>query len=140
MSDSLQPHRLLRQASLSFTISQSLLKLISIESMMPSNALILCHPLIFLPSILSIIRVFSNKSALCIRCPKYWSFSFSISPSNEDSGLISFRINWFHLLAAPGTLKSSPAPQFESINSLVLLFRVVLRYKWEHLYKTLSKI
>ena len=103
------------QASLSFIISQSLLRLISTESMMPSNHLILCHPLLLLPSVLSIIRVFSNKSALCIRWPKYWSFSFSfsISPSSEYSGLISFRINWFHLLAVPGTLKSSPAPRFE---------------------------
>ena len=83
------------QASLSFTISWSLLKLMSIESMMPSNHLILCHPLILLPSIFPSIRVFSNESALCIRWPKYWSFSFSISPSNEYSGLISFRMDRF---------------------------------------------
>ena len=93
------------QASLSFTSSWSLLKLISIESVMPSNHLILCHPLLFLPSIFPSIRVFSNDLALCIKWPKYWSFSFSISPSNECSGLISFRIDWFDLLAIQGTLK-----------------------------------
>ena len=94
------------QASLSFTISQSLLKLMSIELVMSSNHLLLCHHLFFLPSIFPSIRVFSNKSALCIRWPKYWSFSFSISPSNEYSGLISFSIDWFDLLAVQGTLKS----------------------------------
>ena len=94
------------QASLSFTNSQSLLKLISIESMMPSNHLILCHPLLLLPSILPSIWVFSNESALHIRWPKYWSFSFSISPSNEYSGLISFRMDWLDLLAVQGTLES----------------------------------
>ena len=87
------------QASLSFTISQSLLKLLSIESVMPSNHLILCHPLLLLPSIFPNIGVFSNESALRIRWPKDWSFSFSISPSNEYLGLISFRIDWFELLA-----------------------------------------
>ena len=95
-----------RQSSLSITNTQSLLKLMSIELVMPSNHLILCHPLLLLPSIFSRIRVFSNKSVLCIRCPKFWSFSFSISPSNEYSGLISFRIDWFYLLAVQGTLKS----------------------------------
>ena len=110
-----------RQASLSFTISQSLLKLMSIESVMPSNRLVLCHPLPFLPSIFPSIRVFSNESSLCIGWPKYWSFIFSISPSNEYSGLISFRIDWFDLLAVHGTLQeSSPTPQFKSINSLML--------------------
>ena len=94
------------QASLSFTISQSLLKLMSTESMIPSNHLILCRPLLLLPSIFPSIRVFSNESALCIRWPKYQSFSFSISPSNGYSGLISFRIDWFDLLAIQGTLKS----------------------------------
>ena len=109
------------QASLSFTISWSLLKLMSIESVMPSNHLILCHPLLLLPSVLPSIRVFSNKSALHIRWPKDWSFSFSISPSNEYSGLISFRIYWFDLLAVQGTLQESfPTPQFKSINSLML--------------------
>ena len=93
-------------ASLSFNISQSLLKLISIESVMPSNHLIFCRPLLLLPSIFLRIRVFSNESVLCIRWPKYWSFSFSISPSNEHSGLIYFRIHWFDLLAAQRTLKS----------------------------------
>ena len=92
-----------RQASLSITNSQSLLKLMSIKSVMPSN---LCHPLFFLLSIFPSIRVFSNESVLCIRRPKYWSFSFSISPSNEYSGLISFRMDRFDLLAVQGTLKS----------------------------------
>ena len=93
------------QASLSFTISQSLLKIKSIESIMPSNHLILCHPLLSLLSIFPSIRVFSNELTLCIRWPKYWSFSFSISPSNEYSELVSFRIDWFYLLAVQGTLK-----------------------------------
>ena len=95
-----------RQASLSITSSQSLLKLMSIESVMPSNHLIFCHPLLLPPSIFPSIRVFSNESVLRIRWPKYWSFSFSISPSNEYSGLISFRIDWLGLLAVQGTLKS----------------------------------
>ena len=86
--------------------SKSLLKLMSLESVMPSKHLVLCHPLLLLPSILPRIRVFSNESVLHIRCQQYWSFSFSISPSNEYSGLISFRIDWFELLAAQGTLKS----------------------------------
>ena len=92
------------QASLSFTISWSLLKVMSIESVMPSNHLILYHPLLLLPSIFPSIRVFSNESALCIRWPKFWSFS--ISPSNEYSGVTFFRIDWFDLLAVQGTLKS----------------------------------
>ena len=94
------------QASLPITSSSSLLKLISIESMMPSNHPILCHPLLLLPSVFPSIRVFSNESALRIRWPKYWSFSFSISPSNEYLGLISFRMDWLDLLAVQGTLKS----------------------------------
>ena len=94
-----------RQASLSITNSQSLLQLMPIESVMPSNHLILCHPLL-LPSIFPSIRVFSSKSVLHIRWPKYWSFSFNISPSNECSGLISFRMDWLDLLAVQGTLKS----------------------------------
>ena len=94
------------QASLSFSISQSLLKLMSIECLLSSNHLILCHPLLLLPSIFPSISIFSNESALHIRWPKYWSFSFSISPSNEYSGLISFKIDWFGLLAVLGTLKS----------------------------------
>ena len=95
-----------RQASPSFTISQSLLRLMSIELVMPSNHLILCHPLILLTSILPSIRVFSNESVLYIRLPKYWSFSFSTSLSNEYLGLISFRMDWLDLLAVQGTLKS----------------------------------
>ena len=109
------------QASLSITTSQSLLKLMSIESVMPSNYLILCHPLLLPPSIFPSIRVFSNGSVLLIRWPKYWSFSFNISPSNEYSGLISFRMNWFDLLAIQGTLESS-TPQFRSISSSALSF------------------
>ena len=95
-----------RQASLSITNCRSSLKLTSIELVMPSNHLILCRPLLLLPSIFPIIRVFSNESALRIRWPKYWSFSFNISPSNEHSGLNSFRMDWLDLLAVPGTLKS----------------------------------
>ena len=94
------------QASLSIANSWSLLKLMSIESVMPSNQLILCHPLLFLPSIFPSIRVFSNQSVLRIRWPKYWRFSFNISPFNEYSGLISFRMDWLDLLAVQGTCKS----------------------------------
>ena len=94
------------QASSSITNSRSLPKLMSIESVMPSNHLILSRPLLLLPSIFPSIRVFSNESALCIRWPKYWSFSFSLSPSNEHPGLISFRMDWLDLLAVQGTLKS----------------------------------
>ena len=94
------------QASLSITSSQSLLKLMSIESVMPSNHLILCHPLLLPPSIFPSIRVFSNESVLRIRWPKHWSFSFNISPSNEYSGLISFRMDWFDLLALQGTYRN----------------------------------
>ena len=95
-----------RQASLSITSSRSLLKLMSIELVMPSNCLILCRPLLLLPSVFPSIRVFSNESVLCIRWPKYWSFSISISPSNEYSGLISFRMDWLALLAVQGSLRS----------------------------------
>ena len=95
-----------RQASLSITNSWSLLKLMSIESLMPSNHLIFCHPLLLLPSIFPSIRVFSNQSVLRIRWPKYWSFGFSISPPNEYSRLISFRMDWLYFLAFQGTLKS----------------------------------
>ena len=105
MSNSVTSWSAAHQDSLSITNSWSLLKLMSIESVMPSNHLILRHPLL-LPSIFSSIRVFSNESALLIRWPKYWSFSFSISPSNEYSGLISFRMDWLDLLAIQGTLKS----------------------------------
>ena len=100
------PWTVARQASLSITISQSLHKLMSIELVMPSNHLILCCPLLLLPSIFPSIRVFSNESALPVRWPKYWSFIFSISPSNEHPGLISFRMDWLDLLAVQGTLKS----------------------------------
>ena len=100
------PWTVARQASLSFTTSRSLLKLMSIESMMPSSHLILCRPLLLLPSIFHSIRVFSNESALRRRWPKYYRFSFSISPSNKYSGLISFRMDWLDLLAVQGTLKS----------------------------------
>ena len=110
-----------RQASLSITNSWNLLKLMSIKSVMPSNHLFLCRPLLP-PSIFPSIRVFSNESVLCIRWPKYWSFSFNISPSNEYSELISFRIDWLELLAVQGTLESSPTPQFKSSNSSVLSF------------------
>ena len=111
-----------RQASLSIINSQSLLKLVFIELVMPSNHLILCCPLVFLPSIFPSIRVFSSESVLCIRWSKYWSFSFSISPSNEHPGLVSFRKDWLDLLAVQGTQESSPTSQFKSINSLVLSF------------------
>ena len=111
------------QASLSFTNSQSLLKLMSIKSVVPSNHLILCHPLLLLPSIFPSIRVFFKESVLHIMWPRYWSFSFSISPSNEYSGLISFRIDCFDFFAVQGTLKSLlPISQFKSINFLALSF------------------
>ena len=105
-----------RQASLSITNSQSSLKLTSVELVMPSSHLILCRPLLLLPPIPPSIRVFSNESTLCMRWPKYWSFSLSISPSNEHPGLVSFRMDWLDLQ------ESSPTPQFKSINSLVLSF------------------
>jgi len=113
------PRTTARQASLSITKSWSLLKL---KAVMPPNHLILCHPLLFLSSIFPSIRVFSNELVFRIRWPKYWSFIFSISPSNEYSGLISFRMDWLDVLAVHETLKSSPTPQFKSINSTVLSF------------------
>ena len=110
-------------ASLSITKSQSLLKFMSIELVIPSNHLILCHLLLLLPSIIPSIRVFSNESALCISCPQYWSFSFNISPSNKHSGLISFRMDWLDLLAVQGTLKSLlQHHSSKNINSSVLSF------------------
>ena len=114
------PWTVAHHAPLSAIISQSLHKFMSIESVMPSNHVILCHLLLLLPSVFPSIRIFSSESVPLIKWPKYWSFSFSISPSNEYSGLISFRIDWFDLLAVQGTLKSSPASQFKNINSLVL--------------------
>ena len=115
------PWNAARQASLSITNSQSPPKLMSIELVMPSNHLILCCPLLLLSPVPPSIRVFSNESVLHIRWPKYWSFSFSISPSNEHPGLISFRMDWLDLPAVQGTLKSLlPTPQFKSINSSAL--------------------
>ena len=112
-----------RQASLSITSSRSLPKLMSIESGMPSNHLILCRPLLLLPSVFPSSRIFSNESILHNRWPKYWSFGFSISPSNEHAGLISFRMDWLALLGSPrDSQESSPTPQFKSINSLALSF------------------
>ena len=110
------------QASLSITESWTLLRLMSFQSVMPSNHLILCHPLLLPPSIFPSIRVFSNESVLLMRWPKYWSFSFSISPSNEYSGLISFRMDWLDLCSPWDSKESSLIPQFKSINSLVLSF------------------
>ena len=110
------------QASLSFTVSWSLLKLMSIKSVIPSNHLILCHPLHLLPSIFPSIRVFSNELALPIRWPKYWSFSFSISPSSEYLGLISFRMDWLDLLVVQGTLKSLPVLYIKSLFIISITF------------------
>ena len=111
------------EASLSITNSQSSLRLMSIESVMPSSHLILCHPLLLLPPLPPSITVFSNESTLRIRWPKYWSFSFSIIPSKEIQGLISFRMDWLDLLAVQGTRKSLlQHPQFKSINSSALSF------------------
>ena len=110
------------KAPLYTTISQSLLKFMSFESAMPSNHLILCTPLLPLSLVFPSIRVFSNESVLRIRWPKYWSFSFSINPSSEYSGLISFTIDWFDLLAETNSQASSPTPQLKSIKSLALSF------------------
>ena len=112
------------QASLSITNSQNLLKVMSVESVMPSNHLILCHPLLLLPSIFPSIRIFSSESVLRIRWPKYWSFSFSISPSNEYSGLISFRMDWLDLLGLQGTRKS--LLQHRSSKALIQICDTVL--------------
>ena len=125
------------QASLSITNSQSLLKLMSIESVMPFSHLILCHPLLLPPSIFPSIRVFSNQSVLCIRWPKYWSFSFSISPSNEYSGLISLRMDWFDLLALHGTLKS--LPQHHSSKATIIRCSVFFIVQLSHPYMTTGK-
>ena len=129
------PWTAVRQASLSITNSWSLLKLMSIESVMPSNHLILCHPLLLLPSIFPSIRVFSSESVLCIRWPKYWSFS--ISPFNKYSGLISFRIDWFDLLAVQGALKS--LLQHHSSKASILLRSVFFIVQLSHPYMTTGK-
>ena len=126
-----------RQACLSITNSQSLLKLMSIESVMPSSHLILCRPLFLLPSIFPSIRVFSSESVLCIRWPKYWSFSFSISPSNEYSGLISFRMDWLDLFAVQGTLKSL---QHHSSKASVLQCSTFFMVQLSYPYMTTWKI
>ena len=125
------------QASLSFTISQSLLKPMSTESMMPSNHLILCPPLLLLPSIFPSNRVFSNESAFHIRWPKYQSFCFNISPSNEHPGLISFRINWLNLLAVQGTLKS--LLQHYSSKVSILLHSAFFIVQFSYPYMTTGK-
>ena len=122
------------QASLSITNSQTLLRLMSVESIMPSNHLILCRPLLLLPSIFPSISVFCNESALCIRWPKYWSFSFSISPSNEHPGLISFRMAWLHLLSVLGTLKS--LLQHHSSKASILQHSACLIVQLSHPYMT----
>ena len=123
------------QASLSFTISQSLLKLMPFQLVMPSNHLILCHPILLLPSTFPSIRVFSSESALCIRWPKYRSFS--IHPSNEYSGLISFRIDWFDLLALQGTLKS--LPHNHSSKASILQRSTSFMIQLSHPYMTIQK-
>ena len=119
------------------TNSQSLLKFMSVESMMPSNSLTVCCPLLLLPSIFPSIRVFSNKSALHIRWPKYWSFSFSISPSNEYSELISFRMDWLHLLAVQGTLKS--LLQHHSLKASIFQCSASFIVQLSHPYMTTGK-
>ena len=126
------------QASVSITNSWSLLKLMSIESVIPSNHLILYCPLLLLPSIFPSIRVFSNESALCIRWPKYWSFSFHISPSNEPPGLISFRMDWLDLLAVRGTLKN--LLQHHSSKASILWCSAFFTVQLSHPYMTTGKI
>ena len=125
------------QASLSITNSRSLPKIMSIELVMPSNHLILCRPLLLLPSIFPRIRVFSNESALRIRWPKYWSFSFKISPSNEHSGLISFRMDWLDLLAVQGTLKS--LLQHHSSKASIIQHSAFFIVQLSHPYMTTGK-
>ena len=126
-----------RQAALSITNSQSSLRLTSIESVMPSSHLVLCRLLLLLPSIFPRIRVFSNESALYIRWPKYWGFSFNISPSNEHSGLISFRMNWLDLLAVQGTLES--LLQQHSSNASILQCSAFFIVQLSHPYMTTGK-
>ena len=124
-------------ASLSIAYSQSLLKLMSIESEMPTNHLILCHPFLFPPSIFPSIKVFSNESAVRIRWPKYWNFSFNISPSNEYSGLISFRMDWLDLLAVQGTVKS--LLQHHSSKASILWHSALSRVQLSYPYMTTGK-
>ena len=126
-----------RQASLSITNSQSLLKLMPIESVMPSNHLILCRPLLLLPPIPPSIRVFSSESTLRMRWPKYWSFSFCISPSNEHPGLISFRMDWLDLLAVQGTLKS--LLQHHNSKASILWHSAFFTVQLSHPYMTTGK-
>ena len=126
-----------RQASLSITNSQSLLKLTSVELVMPSNHLILCHPLLFPPSNFPSIRVFSNKSVLRFRWPKYWSFSFNISPSNEYLGLITFRMDWLDLLAVQGTFKS--LLQHHCSEASILSCSAFFIVQFSHPYTTTGK-
>ena len=137
VSNSVTPWTATHQASLSITNFQSLLKFMSIELVMPSNHLILCRPLLHLPSIFSSIRVFSSESVFRIRWPKYWSFSFSISPSNEYSGLISFRIDWFDLLAVQETLKS--LLQHHSSKASILQSLAFFIAQFSHPYVTTGK-
>ena len=125
------------QASLSITNSRSLLKLLSIELVMTSNHLILCRPLLLLPSIFPSIRFFSNESALCIKWPKYWSFSFNISPSNEHTRLISYRMDWLDLLAIQGTLKS--LLQHHSSKTSILWCSAFFTVQLSHLFMTTGK-
>ena len=125
------------QASLFITNSQSLPKLMSIESVMPSNHIILCRPLVLLPSIFPNIRVFSNESALCIRWPKYWSFSFNLSPFNEHPGLISFRMDWLDPLAVKGTLKS--LLKHHSLKASILQCSAFFTVQLSHPYMTTGK-
>ena len=138
MSNSLWSHRLQHaRLPLSITNSWSLLKLMSVELLMLSNRLILCHPLLLLPPIPPRIRVSSNESALCIRGPKYWSFSFNISPSNEHPGLISFRMDWLELLAVQGTLKS--LLQHHISKASILWHSAFFTLKLSHPYMTTGK-
>ena len=137
MSDSLRPMNHSTQASLSITNSRNPLKPMSIASVMPSNHLVLCRPLLFLPSIFPSIRVFSNESALHIRWPNYWSFSFSISPSNEHPGLISIRMDWLDLLAVQGTLKS--LLQHHSSKASILRCSAFFIVQLSHPYTTTGK-
>ena len=131
------PRTAARKASLFITNSQSLLKFMSIESVMPSNHLILCRPLLLLPSIFPSIRVFSNESVLCMRWPKYWSFSFNISPSDEHPGLITFRMDWLDFLAVQGTLKS--LLQHHSSKASILQCSAFFRVQLSHPYMTIGK-